>query len=86
MKALFLAVAGAVVVAACPSQCKQACENVGKICAAEYEASGETFSVESCTGVCEANLDGCKNMGEQEQCVLEKTACIQLQKCPGCMQ
>ncbi len=86
MKVLLPAAAAALVLAACPSNCKQACENVARICAEQYAASGETFDPEACTGVCEANLDACKNMAEQESCVAEATACSDLQKCPSCLQ
>lgn len=86
MKVLLTAVSAALLLAACPSQCQQACENVAKICAEQYAAQGEAFDVGACKGVCEANLDGCKNMAEQESCVASAAACADLQRCPGCTQ
>ncbi|HEY3448981.1 MAG TPA: hypothetical protein VGK67_21650 [Myxococcales bacterium] len=86
MKVLVPAAAATLLLAACPSNCKQACENVNKICAAQYEAEGVKFDVDACTGVCESNLDGCKNMPEQESCVATRETCSALQTCPGCTQ
>ncbi len=82
-----LGLLGAVLLSAgCPSDCRKACENVNQICAAEFQAQGETFDVDHCTSSCDQNLDGCKNMDEQASCVSEKTACAQLQTCPACLQ
>jgi len=86
MKILLPIVGAALLLTACPSRCREACENAAKICAEQFAATGKTFDVNTCANECEWNLDGCKNLGDQESCVAEATQCGDLEKCPGCVQ
>lgn len=72
--------------AACGSNCKKACENIAAVCAEEFTAQGKTFDVAHCTDSCQNNLDGCKNMDQQESCTAEAKTCRDLDKCPACLQ
>ena len=85
MKVL-LPVVAALCLAACPSNCKTACENVQTVCADQFKSQGTEFDVNHCTDSCESNLDGCKNMDEQESCLVDAKLCGDLQRCPGCLQ
>lgn len=81
-----LAALAALLLAGCSTNCRKACENVQTICAEAFAAQGRSFDVDGCADACGDNLDGCKNIGEQRDCVGAATACGDLQKCPGCLQ
>ena len=66
----------------CPSHCKEACDHAAAICLNDLP----DFDQDNCANNCEANLDGCKNMDDQAQCVLDAKVCADLNKCPTCLQ
>ena len=81
-----LILSAALFLGGCKSNCKTACDNLQKICGDAFHAQGVTFDAAACADGCSNNLDGCKNMNEQEDCVSAATVCDQLEKCPSCSQ
>jgi hypothetical protein len=77
---LVLALCGGL--AACGNSCKAACAHAASICAGQLP----DFDAVSCANDCAANLDGCKNMDDQTSCVLKAVTCVDIQKCPTCLQ
>jgi len=78
-----LLVGSALLLGGCTNDCRKACEKIQTLCDG---ANGFKLDLESCVSNCENNLDGCKNQGEQESCVLAATTCRALEACPGCLQ
>ncbi len=80
-----LALALGLALSGCSNDCRKACERIFSLC---NGAPDWTMDVEGCVSDCEENLSGCKNLGEQQACVLDeaKTSCGALESCPGCLQ
>jgi len=81
MKSLLLMGGLALTLSACPSRCREACENAKTVCGDQLVG----FDVDTCASNCEANLDGCKNQDEQASCVADAKACGEIRACPGCL-
>ena len=78
--------AAALALPACNTGCKKACDHISQVCATDFASQGVSFDADHCTSACSDNLDGCKNMGEQEDCVTAAQSCAEVQKCPTCLQ
>lgn len=70
--------------AGCTNTCSNACDNIARICATEFEAQKRTFDAAACTENCKANLNGCSNIDDQVACSVGAQACGGLAACPSC--
>jgi hypothetical protein len=71
-------------IAGCSNTCSSACDNIAKVCAAEFLAKGRTFDPAQCTSDCKANLQGCTNLSDQITCTATAKTCSALEQCPSC--
>jgi hypothetical protein len=71
---------------ACGTDCKKACDHAALICSDAFAKAGLSFDAKKCADTCSDNLDGCKNMSDQESCVLKAATCPDIKMCPGCIQ
>ncbi len=70
----------------CAPSCKEACENVAKVCADVFAAANLTLDVAGCEDRCSNNSDSCTNLSDQRQCAADAKTCDDFKKCPTCLQ